>query len=221
MAGDTKQQQEFFVMKTRLHVLIVLASACSWAAARAESAAESPRGVCAKAQAAVERNDWKTVAQCLTPESRNQAAFWLCATAGLSGDGEAKERMEARWAALDQVMKKHDMDDDRCEELGFDKMKMEELVVAFATHLKDPDQLIVDVIEVLQKHGGLDEPVFIFDNLAELKIDDDTASGMVRREGAEDSAAVPIKFKRYQGEWRIEMFVFPTSNQIAKPTESP
>jgi len=208
-------------MNNRVQGLLLLAAASLCGAVSAESEQTGPESVCAKAQTAINENDWKTVTQCLTPETRDQAAFWLCVTAGLSTEGEAEEQMEARWDALEQVMKKHNMDDDRCDELGFDKMSLEEVVVAFATHVEDPDQLIVDVIGVLQDHGGLDEPVFIFENLADIEIDGDVATATVQRRSDEDPVVVPIRFRRIQDEWRIETFVFPESNRFAKPIETP
>jgi hypothetical protein len=178
----------------RLLIVIVVAGLAAGCGDSAPQKHNSPEGVFKAFQDAVNDEDWKTAANCMTTESQAMMADGLVLAALFGTGGDAAKEKE-----VTQMLKGHGIDLDAEPPAGGPgngKMPSPSDTV------KDRPALIADLMAFVKKNadkkGG---PDFRLQNLSNLKVDGDRATGTVEAQRGEE----PIEFVRVDGSWLISM----------------
>ncbi|MFC1713780.1 hypothetical protein ACFL6S_08935 [Candidatus Poribacteria bacterium] len=173
---------------TALSIMLVLVIlACEDEQTTISMGYASPEEASVAFQEAVKAEDWESVVACLTPESRDMSATILVVMAGfLAMDEQKSETVHA-------ILEKHglDMED---ESAAFDP---DEDTQSPAQVIKDRDGFIAEMMEI----GGEDIEIVV-GKLADLEIDEDTATGVWLTDDEEEES---VEFRRIDGRWYVHM----------------
>lgn len=161
-------------------------------------ASATPEAAFAAFQEAAKKNDWKTVAELLTPESQESMAAGMLVGASLIAAFEEEKGKE-----FEQLMSKHGLDVDPEEgPPGMEDASMEDALKAVISPIKDKPAFIADMVGWLEENAddsGFDEIGSA--TLSDLTITGDTASGTL----TVNDEPQPIEFRRSNGRWLIQM----------------
>ena len=183
-------------MTTKLTLLgLVMAAAVVLAACRAKDATDStasydsPEAVHQAWCDAIQAKDWKKMAGCWTPESRDMMARDLAATAGM-------RLFDVPRSAVQELFKRHGLDDAEIERKGpkaFDDADK----VAF----------IAEMLALLEKTDNADAgPLGIAGStLADLKVEEGKATGVLVTTEDGKEYRQQIEFHQINGSWLMHL----------------
>jgi hypothetical protein len=158
----------------------------------------TPEAAFAAFQEAAEREDWKAVAELLTPDSqKSMAAAMIFATSLMAASEEEKGE------ELEELLRKHGFDPNAPEvPRKIVASSPQEALKTLVGPIKDKPAFIADMVGWLEENadasGFTDIPS---GKLGDVTIEGDTASGTV----TDDDGSDPIEFLRLNGRWLIHM----------------
>ena len=184
---------------------------------------KSPQDVFDAAKAALDKKDIKAFAGCLTEDSRDQfAGGMMFVSLMMKGFTEqfGKDEDKAKLKELNEILSKHGITEEFIKSLPKPeitpkdkKPDREELTKAMRkllTPVKDRSAFIADMIGFLDRTskksgGGFNEQIGANPMLKDVKIEGDTAKGVIvaTRDGKE--VRTPVEFKREGGGWKIDL----------------
>jgi hypothetical protein len=178
---------------------------------------KSPEDVLAAAMKAVDKEDWRGFCLCLTEDSRvvmvggmAQIGVFMKLSANFPG---TKEEDKARFKAIDDVLKKHGLTEEHFSKLSKepmpkDKAGMQAALRKIGAPVKDRAAFVADMMKTmksLSKDGQSDFAAIKSAKLEELKVEGDTAKGVIVTQVNEKDKREPIEFRKVSGSWLIEI----------------
>lgn len=190
---------------------------------------ESPQAVLRSVRAAIAGHNYKTLCRCLTPESLEMqagvlvymsASFALAekmptalpAAGALLGDGEAIEdvkllqRMKAARPKITAVLKKHGLGD-ATDPSRWPRIDSPADMSALAEPVPDKAAFVAEMLETLAacKLTGREDWMFGGGPMTDLTISGNSATGEIRDPESGDEHAMPIRFKKIDDRWLIDL----------------
>lgn len=158
----------------------------------------SPEDVFAKFQKATENDDYKGAFNCLEETTQNGMVAGMVIMSGfmVMGDDDATKKLE-------EVMKKHNLDD--LDEKEMEKYKGDQKAAMdfVASKVKDKAQFFADVMGIAAKAKNAGDNSFAMKGeLKDVKTDGDKATGTVTLKGGKEE---PINFVKVDGRWLIKL----------------
>jgi tricorn protease-like protein len=183
---------------------------------------ETPQAVFDAAALAARKKDYQTAIECFTEESRNQLAEILLGAGMITrsfGRFDKTEKAQEAMKLLDGVFQKHGLTKDVLDRLV--KMPRDQQSDELKKLIKDRSAFVADMMEIMpkisrKKKGSRSPMLEGNDKLVDVKIDADTATGVVVMERAGKEDRKPLKFKKERGGWKID-FAYPLRIQKQGP----
>jgi len=174
----------------------------------------SPQAAFDAMKAAAEKKDWRGVFKCMTPDSQDGTAGVMVVEATMMktttrGGEEADEAKTARHK-IDEVLKKHGVDEEALEELERGDMmpfsEVQALCKKLGAPIKDKPAFVAEMLAAKEEMNP-DESTRSFEDatLIDVKIDGDEATGTYISTVEGKRTGKPISFKRIGGVWLIHM----------------
>jgi len=184
---------------------------------------DSPQAAFDAMKAAADKKDWKGLCQCMTPDSRDAMAGGMVVAGtvmkatgvfAMMGGGEKAEETKAALERIDEVLKKHGVDEDALEKVR-ETMRGSEpkdpgnnfaVLKEFAALIEDKPTFIGDMFVALEEMNPGESPMsFRNATLRDVKIDGDTATGTNARTVKGTKKNEPINFKKIDGGWLVDI----------------
>jgi hypothetical protein len=210
------------IKETRFLGLLLATLLCSMTVGCGGGGHDSPEAAFDAWKAAGASKDWNGVCKCMTADSRDAMASSMVITgtmakmfATMAPDGEKGEEAKAALKAIDEVFKKHGIDEDAMKKMqekrGGKKPDGPEEALAMlkelAAPIKDKPAFIGEMFAELDKLNDDASLGLPFENatLKDLEVDGDTAMATIVKntDGVEKSNA--IAFKKVDGGWLIDI----------------
>ena len=184
---------------------------------------DSPQAAFDAMKAAGEKKDWKGFCECMTPDSQDAMAGGMVVAGtmmkamggfAMMGRGEQAEKTKAALEKIDEVLKKHGLDEKAMKKVQ-EKMQGAEpkgpnkrlaMLKELAAPIKDKPTFIGDMFAALEEMNP-GESTMSFENatLKDVKIDGDTATGTIAKTDKGMKMDEPINFKKIDGGWLVDI----------------
>jgi hypothetical protein len=167
-------------------------------------------------QTAAEKEDWKAFCETLTDDSRDMMAGSM-AFGGMfmskMGALGAKEEDKAKLKTIDEVLKKHGLTEEHFSKLPKDPMPKDKAGQQAAMRkmvepVKDKAAFVGDMMKSmksLSKDGESNFSMIKSAKLEELKVEGDTAKGVIVTQIKGQDKREPVEFRKVSGSWRVEL----------------
>jgi hypothetical protein len=182
----------------------------------------SPEATFAAATQAAEQEDWRTFCACLTPPSRDalassmiQSVSHLAAArsfASASGIG-AGQAMDAKIQPILDVLQRYSLDDETVKRMASELPMMPTAadvarIDQALTPIRDRNGFVADMMAAMRqlRDGHGPTPFAARSELTDVKIDGDTARGLVVSGQDSHRGKQSITFQRSGGGWKIHAF---------------
>lgn len=173
--------------------------------------AATPEEAFKNAQAAVEKEDWKTFCGTMTAESQDVFAggmamggMMMQAFAGLGGEEGAAEAKK-----IGEVLAKHGITEEFGKKIEDDETIKgpEEAMKKMLEPVKDKPQFVADMMAAFKGMKGMKDqnPVNKTATLKDVKIDGDTAKATIEATIDGKTSSSPIAFKKVDGKWLMDL----------------
>ena len=183
---------------------------------------ESPQAVFDAAKEAMNAKQFDQFVGCLTPESQDVMIFGLAMGAQMAkafsqmggalgqelGGADAKAEIDKKFAPLDQVLEKYELNENMMSELGGDEpMDPMAAVKKVSDKIGDKPAFIQELMAALESIGdeASQGPQAMFQTeLSDIKIEGDTASATATNpQNPEESG--PVHFRQVDGGWLLDL----------------
>ena len=184
---------------------------------------DSPQAAFDAMKAAGDKKDWKGLCECMTPDSRDAMAGGMVVAGtvmkamgvfAMMGGGEQAEKTKAALERIDEVLKKHGVDEDAMKKVQETMQGAEPkdptnnlaVLKELAALIEDKPTFIGDMFTVLEEMNPGESPMS-FGNAAlkDVKIDGDTATGTIAKTVKGTKKNDPINFKKIDGGWLVDI----------------
>jgi hypothetical protein len=173
----------------------------------------SPKEVFDAASAAAAKEDWPTLVQCLTDESRDGLAGTLVMGGMLMKGFAALDKDKGKESAkqIEDVLTKHGLTEEHLKKMdqeppakGSDPKDDMKVLAKLIEPIKDKTAFIAEMMTVMKKVADKDTLVSFGNELKDLKIDGDTARGtFLMKQGGKEKQE-PIEFRKGSNGWKIQ-----------------
>ena len=172
--------------------------------------ADTPEAAFNSFKSAVSNNDWKTATAQLTNESQDVLASGMMMMAAFASISFDADEAKANEESFNQLLAKHGLDKGAMESENEDENQdpsaaMKEMMAP----VKDKPAFVADMIAWIDEHAqdddnGLMEEITTGE-LKDIKIDGDSASGMIAMSKDGETNEEPIEFRKVNGKWFIHL----------------
>ncbi len=200
---------------------LLAAVLCAAPAAAGEAKTyKSPKEVFNAFFSALKRDDWKTAARCLTPDSEKKLAGgmvvgvlfmkgFMTAFADKDETGKVKETLKA----VDSLLEKHGLTEESLKKADLEKLKElkdnpeegKKLLLKLGGMVKDRGGFIGGIVALMKKSGKSGGPFDVQGaELQDVKIEGDKAKGTAVVKKGDKEERKELEFRKIGGGWRME-----------------